>query len=133
MAPRLTNKIAIYGWSTGRPGEQYLSLPVHDPLASRTSPSRGSGIQWLPERTPPFPEVLDDLARLLVANLDKFLAEVPVLPLDNRRSKRPAEILPQALVGETVSVELKSAHQSVRIVDSPVAADDGVESDLIWH
>src|SRR5580658_7289105 len=103
------------------------------PPANRTNSSRGSGIRRLPERTPPLPEVLDDLARLLVANLDEFLAEVPALPLDNRRSKRPAEILPQALVGETVSVELKSAHQSIRIVDSPIAADNGVESDFVWH
>src|ERR1700728_4601381 len=111
MAPRLTNKIAIYGWSTGRPGEQYLSLPVHDPLANRTSPSRGSGIQWLPERTPPFPEVLDDLARLLVAYLDEFVGEVAAFPFDDHRGELPAEVLPQSFIRRTV-IMLKPSRQT---------------------
>ena len=42
-----------------------------------------SQIQWLPVRTPPLAEVLDDLLSLFMADLNKFLTEVPVFPLDD--------------------------------------------------
>jgi hypothetical protein len=103
-----------------------------DPPANRTNSSRGSGIQRLPERTPPLSEVLDDLARLLVANLDEFVGEVTAFPFDDHRGELPAEVLPQSFIRRTV-IMVKPSRQPVRVVDRPVFADDRVVSNLVWH
>src|ERR1700678_276900 len=110
------------GLSAGRAAFGRFALTAADPSL---------GVQWLAEWAPALTEVLNNLLGLLVADLNEFLAEVPMFPLDDGGGKGPAEVLPQALVGESVVVELQSAHQSVRIVDGPVAADDRVESDLV--
>jgi hypothetical protein len=99
---------------------------------NRTNSSRGSGVQRLPERTPPLTQVLDDLARLLVANLDEFVGEVTAFPFDDHRGELPAEVLPQSLIRRTV-IMLKPSHQPVRVVDRAVFADYRVVSDLVWH
>src|SRR5580692_3173835 len=108
-----------------RLGERYLSLPAHRSPANRTNSSRGSGIRRLPERTPPLSEVLDDLARLLVADLDEFVGEVTAFPFDDHRGELPAEVLPQSFIRRTV-IMLKPSRQPVRVVDRPVFADDRV-------
>src|SRR5690349_9323494 len=93
----------------------------------------GSGVGRRAVGPPALAEVLDDPFGLFVADLDEFVSEVAAFPLDDHGSERPAEVLPQALVGEPVAVELQSAYQPVRIVDRPILADDGVVSDLVWH
>src|SRR6266700_7163883 len=92
-----------------------------------------SEVGRLPVRPPALAKVLDDPFGLFVADLYEFVSKVAVFPLDDRGSERPAEVLPQAIVGEPVAVELQSAYQPVRIVDRPILADDGVVSDLVWH
>ena len=119
-------------WRRFRPGERYLSLPAHGSPVNPTNSGHGSGIQRLPERTPPLSEVLDDLARLLVVNLDEFVGEVTAFPFDDHRGELPAEVLPQSFIRRTV-IMLKPSRQPVRVVDRPVFADDRVVSNLVWH
>jgi hypothetical protein len=90
-----------------------------------------SRVQWLPIRTPPLAEVLNDLLSLLVTDLDQFLPEVTMFPLNYSRRKCPAEILPQPFIGESVSSEFQSAYKPIWVVHGPIATDDSVESDLV--
>jgi hypothetical protein len=39
-------------------------------------------------------KMLDDLIRLLMANLDEFVVEVAAFPLDDYRREFPAEVIP---------------------------------------
>jgi hypothetical protein len=79
-------------------------------------------------RPPALAKVPDDPFGLFVTDLDEFVSKVAVLPLDDRRGECPTEVLPQALVGEPVAVEFQPAYQPVRIVDSPILADDSAAS-----
>ena len=99
-----------------------------DAIRLRTCSARhrcpSSGVERLPVRTPLLPVVLDDLARLLVADLDQFVLEIAPLPFDDQRRKFPAKILPQSLIGGAVVV-LKSTDEPIRVVivrSSPMIA-----------
>jgi hypothetical protein len=89
----------------------------------------GSRVKRLPERPPLLPEVLDNLACLLMADLDQFRSQVAALPLDDRGSMCPAEVLPQALIGLAVVV-LKPSDEPVRVVDRAVIRNDRIVGDL---
>jgi Sigma-70 region 2 len=91
-----------------------------------------SGVQRLPERLPQRPEILDDLARLLMADLDQFWSGVAAFPFDDGGSKRPAEVLPYALVGRAVVV-LEAPDKPVGVIDGPVVGNDRVVGYRAWH
>src|SRR5216683_4616546 len=95
--------------------------------------SMASGVDRLAVRAPSRPEILDDLASLLVAHLDKLIIEGPVLPFGNHRAEIPAEVLPESLIGEAISIKLQPPDKPVWIIDRPVPADDRVECDLVRH
>ena len=51
-----------------------------------------SGVNRL--SAPMLAKMLDDLIRLLMANLDEFVVEVAAFPLDDYRREFPAEVIP---------------------------------------
>src|SRR5215472_2415181 len=67
-----------------------------------------------------------------MADLDQFVVEVTVLPLNDDRGKAPAEVPPESLVLGPVVV-LQAPHQAVGIIDCPPAANDCVIRDLVRH
>ena len=80
-----------------------------------STPSRSS-------RPPTPPEILNNLLRLLMADLNELLAQIASLPLDDRWSKFPAEVFTQSLIGEA-PVCLQTPHKPVRIIDRTITAD----------
>ena len=74
-------KLEVFGDHLGAPHtSQVIGSPARLGIAAP-----GSGVKRLPVRTPLLPEVLDDLARLLMADLDQF--RVPGRRAPTRRSR----------------------------------------------
>jgi len=82
-------------------------------------------IQRLSARPPLRTEVLDDPARLRVADLNQFLPEAAALPLGDHRAQRPAEIPPHALVRWAIIV-LEAPDQPVGVVDRSIIGNKRV-------
>jgi hypothetical protein len=67
-----------------------------------------------------------------MANLDKLVIKVAMLPLYDNWCKYPAKIFSERLVTET-PVRFQTPHKTIWIVDRPRAAYYCVISNFIWH
>jgi len=63
--------------------------------------NRNQPLRSQPSVRPMLAKMLDDLIRLLMANLDEFVSEVAAFPLDDDWREAPAEVVAQGLVGKT--------------------------------